>query len=254
MPITPYQLEAGDILFKHASDSFVSKKIRDGQKSHYDKTVASTKMPGPMGRDLSVDISHVAFAVGRNDVMEFDEGGASKKQIVFGRGHGFVRGNMSLSSRAGNRYEVFSCSNQKLRDKAVDKAELIWDITHQGNNVTASYGLSKMLGTALKHNHGKAASTSNKFEKQLNEWLEIGSRSGLSKMFTRKKNIKFFCSEFVTFCYLWAASETKRGKVLGSEYMLGVDKSRISPVELYTRVETTGKAHFSFKGTLYTPG
>jgi hypothetical protein len=36
MPISADQLEAGDILFKHASSGFVSQKIRKGQGPHYD--------------------------------------------------------------------------------------------------------------------------------------------------------------------------------------------------------------------------
>ena len=50
----------------------------------------------------------------------------------------------------------------------------------------------------------------------------------------------------------WAASETKEGRNLGAEYLFGTDKSRIAPVELYTRIETAGRSHFQFKGTLYT--
>lgn len=60
MPIVAAQLEPGDILFKHASAGFVSQRIRKGQASHYDDFVSSTGLVGPMGRDQTTDISHVA--------------------------------------------------------------------------------------------------------------------------------------------------------------------------------------------------
>ena len=245
MPITGAQLEAGDILFKHASKGAISQAIAKGQKPHYQFTSAQTG-PSPMGQAAAVDITHVAMAVGPNDVLEFDEGGASKAQIVFSKGHGFVRGAVTLASRLGNRYEVFKCTTPTLAKSAVDKAELIWDITHQGPT-TGSYGLKKMLKTALLHQKGPAMSTSS-FEGQLDSWLKSTEPGGF---FKKKPNIQFFCSEFVTFCYLWAASESQVGQLFGVNYVLGVKTARISPVELYTRVETVGKAHFSFRGTLY---
>jgi hypothetical protein len=250
MPITATQLEPGDILFKHASKGAISQRIRKGQMSHYNNTIRSTG-PSPVGRDAAVDITHVAMASGPDEVLEFDEGGASKWDIVMGRGYGFVRGAMSLASRRGKRYEVFRCTDRSLATVALDKAELIWDMTHQGN-MTASYGLSSMLQTAVFHRHGAANMGQTQYERELDSWLRDGSRSGISRMLSLKPNLKFFCSEFVAFCYLWAASETKEGRTMGAEYLFGTDKSRIAPVELYTRVETAGRNHFQFKGTLYT--
>jgi hypothetical protein len=218
--------------------------------SHYNRTVRSTG-PSPVGRDQAIDITHVAMAAAADDVLEFDEGGASKWDIVMGRGYGFVRGPMSLASRRGKRYEVFKCGDRDLAAAALDKAELIYDMTHQGN-MTASYGLRSMLETALFHRHGAAGVGQTEYERQLDSWLREGSRSGISRMLSMKPNLKFFCSEFVAFCYLWAASETKEGRMMGAEYLFGTDKSRIAPVELYTRVETAGRNYFQFKGTLYT--
>lgn len=251
MPIVAAQLEPGDILFKHASAGFVSQRIRKGQASHYDDFVRSTGRVGPMGRDQTTDISHVAIAAGKDDVLEFDEGGAGTMSIIFRSGFGFVRGPMSIPSRRGKRYEVFRCTSQALRDGAVDKATLIWDITHQGRT-TGSYGLSKVLGTSLRHNHGESHSLEG-FEGQLAEWLEMASATGLRKLFS-KSNIQFFCSEFVAYCYLWSAAESKLGRLFGAEYATGIDKSRIAPAEFYARVETFGQSYFQFKGTLYTGG
>lgn len=249
MPITANQIQAGDILFKHASKGAISQAIARGQGPHYTFTAAQTG-PSPMGKSGATDITHVAMAVGPNDILEFDEGGASKAQIVFGKGHGFVRGPANIGSRLGNRYEVFQCTTSALASSAVDKAELIWDITHQGP-ITGSYGLGKMLGTALFHRKGAAVSQ-NRFEAQLDAWLKATEpKGGLAGYFQRKPNVQFFCSEFVTFCYLWAASESSIGQLFGVNYVLGVKTARISPVELYTRVETVGKAHFTFRGTLY---
>jgi len=249
MPIAASQLEPGDILFKHASRGAVSQRIRKGQISHYDRTLRETG-PSPMGRDAATDITHVAMAGGPDDVMEFDEGGASKWQIVMKKGYGFVRGAMNLASRRGNRYEVFKCRDRGLAAAALDKAELIWDITHQtGGRAVASYGLSNMLGTALFHSHGSGAGQSD-YERRLDSWLRDASRA--ASVFRRKTNLQFYCSEFVSFCYMWAASETKEGRTLGAEFLFGTDKSRIAPVELYVRIETAGRSHFDFKGTLYT--
>ena len=248
MPITAGQLEPGDILFKHASKGAISQSIAKGQMSHYSATVAAVGSE-PTGGAEACDITHVAIAAGPDDVMEFDEGGASKMQIVFGKGHGFVRGDMSLESRRGNRYEVYKCSDSELAAAAVDKAESIADVVGQ-SRAQASYGLAKMLDTALLHEHGEGW-TQARFEEQMDGWIKGAAKTGLAKLLSKKPNIQFFCSEFVAFCYLWAAADTKQGRVLGIEYLLGVDKTRISPVELYTRVDTVGKANFVFKGTLY---
>lgn len=246
MPLNASQIAAGDVLFKYASAGLISQRIKKGQQSHYKKTVIQTQMPSPMGMSGACSITHVAIAAGNNDVLEFDEGGASKMQIVFGSGHGFVRGPMSLGSRLGNRYEVFSCTNSDLADSAADKADLMWDLTQgkNGERTKASYGLRKVLSTSLLHNHGEKW-TPEKFCEQLHHWLEQAhsGKSGLS--------IKMFCSEFAMFCYLWAASEMVGERFESLSSLLGTNYSRISPAELYTRMDTVGRSNFKFKGTLY---
>jgi len=254
MPITAAQLEPGDILFKHASAGAVSGAIKKGQKSHLLKTIKSAGV-GASGD--ACDITHVAVAAGQNDVLEFDEGGSGTLNIIFKKGYGFVRGNMNLDSRKGNRYEVFKCLNPSLKNNVADKIDLMWDISHQDtSNLTASYGLKKVISTAVGHNHGKSFSSTKDFEAQLDSWLQSGvlraNRGRTLRTFTSRPNMQFFCSEFVTFVYLWAASEAKAGKIFGSDYLFGTDKSRIAPVELYSRIETMGKSFFTFKGTMYT--
>ena len=245
MPITSRDLHTGDILFKHASKGAISQAIAKGQMSHYQATMKKVG-PSPMGA-AATDITHVAIAAGPDDVLEFDEGGASKFQIVFKKGHGFVRGPMTLPSRKGKRYEVFRCLNPALGANAADKAELVWDITHQ-SKITASYGLKNMLNTAVRHEKGLSASSVEFYESALDAWV----KSATGGFFSRPSNIKFFCSEFVAFCYMWAAAESKLGRIFGSEYLLGTDKVRISPVEMYTRIETAARSTFQFKGTLYS--
>ena len=249
MPIAANQLKAGYVLFKHASSGMISQKIKKGQQSHYKKTVQQTGMHSPMKMSGACSVTHVAIAAGVDDVLEFDEGGASKWQIVMGSGHGFVRGRMSLPSRAGNRYEVFECTNHDLALAAADKADFMWDLTHQGNT-KASYGLNKVLHTSLRHKHGKKW-TQESFREQLSEWLDDAHSSGFFGLGSGL-HIKMFCSEFAMFCYLWAAAELSGDRFNSLTALLGTDHSRISPAELYTRMDTVGKANFQFKGTLYT--
>ena len=257
MPITGKQLQAGDILFKHADDSLISKRIRKAQKDIHDSMIPSTG-PHPMGATHAAGVTHVAIAVGPDDIMEFDEGGAGITRLLFLRGYGFVRGGVALPSRKGYVYEVIRCTAPKLAAAAGDKAELIWDISHQGGAIKASYGISKLVNQGIASMTGgsdKGPSMDlNAFEAKLDGWLRNGV-AAQSSIFKRKPNIKFICSEFVTYCYLWASSDIQYGdklsKIFGVDYLLGTDKARLSPVELYTRMETVGKSTFQFRGTLY---
>lgn len=250
MPITARDLQPGDILFKHASSGAISQAIAKGQKAHHDALLTRTG-PSPMGERLATDITHVALAIGPDDVMEFDEGSANKAALMFLSGRGCVRGGMALPSRSGKRYEVFSCGFDDLGRVAADKAELLWDVTRQSRGkVKASYGVRKVLGTAIRHKHGNALSLAY-FEQELQRWMEVGSSTGWKSLFS-SIDVQFFCSEFAAYCYLWAAAESGAGHVLGPDYLLGTAKARMAPVELYTRVETAGRRFFGFKGTLYT--
>ena len=257
MPITGKQLQAGDILFKRADESWVSQKIRRAQKGIHDKLIQSTG-PHPMGGTYATGVTHVAMAAGSDDVLEFDEGGEGTAKLVFLRGYGFVRGGMAIPSRKGYAYDVIRCTAPALAAAAVDKAELVWDLTHQGGAVKASYGIGKLVRQALAAKVGVSdkgpSMTLNAFEAKLDEWLRNGM-AAKSSLFKRKPNLKFICSEFVTYCYLWASSDIKYGgklqDIFGVDYLLGTDKARLSPVELYTRLETVGKSTFQFRGTLY---
>jgi hypothetical protein len=303
--ITPKSLKAGDILFKHASASPISKKIKDGQRHHY--PVAAERLrdappPKPLGNALdegrafvlrqariapgveeAIDITHVAVAVGPDDVLEFDEGGASNQQIVFRSGHGFVRGSMSLPSRAGKKYEVFRCTYEELWTRAIDKASLVWDLTHTNpaakgiqdrTPLTASYGLRKMAVTALSEvpEVKKPAAGLSKvpgigrvvkkvqpkgpdvsldyFEKTLDDWLKAADKANSWHLGRANTNIQFFCSNFVLFCYLWAAHEWQQGGAIpGLNFVLG-KKASIAPVELYVLLKGGGRRFFRYAGTL----
>ena len=258
MPITGNQLQAGDILFKRADDSWISKQIKKAQKGIHDRLIRSTG-PHPMGGTDAAGVTHVAMAAGPDDVLEFDEGGEGTAKLIFLRGYGFVRGDMARPSRKGNVYNVIRCTAPTLAAAAADKAELIWDMTHQGNAIKASYGIGKLvrqgLGSKVGVSDQGASMTLNAFEAKLDQWLRNGV-AAQSSIFKRKPNLKFICSEFVTYCYLWASSDIQYGgklqDIFGVDYLLGTDKARVSPVELYTRLETVGKSTFQFRGTLYT--
>ena len=151
-----------------------------------------------------------------------------------------VRGGMKLDSRKGFRYEVYRSNNEELGPAAGDKAELLWDTVQQSGG-SASYSVGKMLGTALLHWKGKKYKTVEDFEEQFDAWVKEGS----------DMNIRFFCSHFVTFCYHWAAKDIGHTGVFGFDYTIGANKVKISPAELYVRVDQMGLSHFQHKGTLY---
>ena len=98
-----------------------------------------------------------------------------------------------------------------------------------------------MLGSALLDLTGQENKNAESFEKELDGWLN--KRSGM--------RLQFYCSHFVTFCYQWAAKDTGHVGVFGFDYTIGANKVKISPVELYVRVDQMGMSHFQHKGTLY---
>ncbi len=114
-------------------------------------------------------MTHVALAIGPDDVMEFDEGGASARQIIFGSGYGLARGKMAEPSRKGKRYDVYKCTDSGLAASVVEKADLICDLVEQ-SSATAIYGLKKMLKRALGGVKGQDW-TQGRFDAQLNEWI-----------------------------------------------------------------------------------
>ena len=229
MPITGGELQAGDILFKHAPDKAVAKIILAKQRGIQKRLARSA---GIVGSAQAARCTHVALAADAHDVLEFDEGGSGIK--LLGRGYGFVRGNMRAGARMGNTYDVFSCTNAHLGQAAADRAKFIWDLTHQSQRLKGSYGLGKLIRQLAKNpSKGKAYNTA-ALETRLEDWL------------TKKRSIKFICSEFATFCYLWGAEELGGVNLTN---VFGIDRARLSPVELYVRCETQG--YFAFKGTLY---
>jgi hypothetical protein len=283
--VGPKHLKAGDILFKHASASAISRAIKKGQKTHYHDAVALLQSSLPKkpadkpeddGRtvlnvrpdphsvvpsvDEAINITHMAVALGPDDVAEFDEGGASKLDIAFKSNYGFVRGPMSLSSRLGNTYEVYRCTSEGLWSRAADKASLIWDLTHTDpaakgiqdkTPLTASYGVKKVLKTALLKSKGPDLAKVEDFEKILDDWLTAADNKNAGKK--ADVNLQFFCSNFVMYCYLWAAAEWQAGAgtVGGLDYALG-RKAAISPTEVYVRIRAAGKQFFRYAGHMKT--
>ena len=295
--VTPKGLKAGDILFKHASTSVISRAIKWGQGAHYDKTIrdlqAERHQAAPARKGVSAaldegralgdlrddrrapsqdgsgapskaeatDITHMALALGPDDVVEFDEGGAKAMQLIREQGHGFVRGPMSLPSRMGKTYEVYRCRDKALWSRAADKASLVWDMTHASDSPAAkgiqdktplvgSYGVKKVVATGVFNSKGPDVSL-DYFEKTVDQWLTTADRKNAGlKVNKQDTNIQFFCSGFVMFCYLWAASEwQENGDIAGLNYALG-KKGNVSPVEVYTRIRTAGQTFFSYAGKL----
>ena len=234
MPITGNDLRAGDILFKHAEKKLIPKIIKRKQAKIVRRLAGDSD---PVTSRFGISRTHVAMAAGPRDVLEFDEGGNGAK-ILFRAGYGFVRGDMTAGARRGKAYDVYECINRPLATRAGDKAELVWDITRgRGSRAKGMYGFSKLVKQAVSAPRG-ASWTAARFEDKLQNWLTKAQRGG---------KIKFFCSEFVTFSYLWAASDSGQFATVGQA--LGTDQSKLSPVELYHRVEKN--TMFRFKGVLY---
>ena len=81
MPISAKELKPGDILFKHASKTLLSAAIKKGQGSHYDKAITATSLAYiPEGyKEFATGLTHVAMAIGPDDVVEFDEVSSSRR-------------------------------------------------------------------------------------------------------------------------------------------------------------------------------
>ena len=236
MPINANELSPGDILFKHAERKLIPRIIKMKQRKILRGLTGGAGADTPIGQ-AAVARTHVAMAAGPSDVLEFDEGGNGAK-IVFRSGYGFVRGDMKAGARKGKIYDVYTSSDPIVGKQAADNATLLWDITKgHGSRAKGQYGFAKLVQQAVAPKRGRSFTQAD-FEAKLQSWIEKASRGG---------RVKFFCSEFVTYCYLWAASQNE--KFASIDQLLRTSQAKISPVELYWRVETCG--HFKFKGRLY---
>lgn len=247
MPITARDLRPGDLLFKHASAAAISKLIRIKQGKMFDKISRAIGGVTSVTRSDASDITHMAVAVGPDDVVEFDEGGAGAK-IFFSSGYGFIRGDMTPPSRKGNRYEVFRCLDDGLAATAADKALMVYDLafsrTGGGPRGFASYGVGKLAKFGLTGKGGGGTRNLQDFEREYAGWVEEAARG-------KKPKVKFICSEFAAYCYCWALLEHSRNYE-GVPWLMGIEKAITSPVEYYTRINELGQGLFAFRGTMYT--
>jgi hypothetical protein len=87
------------------------------------------------------------------------------------------------------------------------------------------------------------------FEKTLEKWLSNADKKNAGRR--ANANIQFFCSNFVLYCYLWAADEWQDsvGEIHWLNYMLG-RKASVAPVELYVRIRAAGQMFFRYVGTM----
>jgi hypothetical protein len=247
VPITGSQLEAGDLLFKNQTGQGIQPLIVKKQTKQVMQLATTVGMTS-IGTDVA-NFTHVALAVGPDDVMEFDEGGLGIK--ILKRGEGFVRGNMTMQSRRNVKYDVMRCTIPELQGLVKEKAEMLWDLSQSDSPIRGNYSLRKLAIQGVKAARGRSFNLP-AFEAKLNRWLQADAEGG--RILAKKPTMNFFCSEFATFVYMWASCYLRGGsvyRVFGLDFLLGIDKYRLSPVELYTRIETVGAGSFQFKGNLY---
>ena len=112
---------------------------------------------------------------------------------------------------------------------------------------SASYGLRKLIGSSIFHLRG-AKVDEEKIERVMGKLR--GENWGMMGM--RRANM--FCSEFVLYCYLWAAHDMNHqidGEV-DVNWVAGINQARISPGELGVRLLTCGANSFEAVG-VYQP-
>lgn len=237
-------LQKSDILLKRitADAAFLSKAIGFGQKAH-------VKLHLPMnistykkvtGIDPS-QFSHAALALGPSEIMEFDEGSGIIDIMSF-KGAGMVHTKqVSSLSHGGNEYVVFRPRNRELARRSWTKAISIKSFSEASK--TTSYGIRKLLNSALFHKRGERIT-----DKKIRN--EMAKMKGERNSWLKTNRANFFCSHFVTFVYLWAANDMS--KFEGGEsinWVLGIDRSRISPAELAGRLLLKG-TNFEVVGEL----
>ncbi|MEE2731170.1 MAG: hypothetical protein VYA55_10135 [Pseudomonadota bacterium] len=238
------QLQQSDILLKWITkdSGFLSKAIGKGQHPHLWMHLGHTAahFRQKYGIDPS-QFSHAALAMGPNEIMEFDEGSGVWDIMKF-KGSGVV-GDLSANdpSRKGNKYLVVRCTNRELARRTWRKALTIKSCWDTGK--TASYGIRKLLNSALFHKRGETINDT----KIRNELAKL---KGEQNSWFRTNRANFFCSHFVTYVYLWAANDmAKMDSTLGGvEWVMGVNSARISPAELAGRLISNGRSNFEVVG------
>lgn len=242
--LAPEHLQQSDILLKWITEDsgFLSKGIGVGQNPHLWLHMGHTAKHYRQNYGIDpTKFSHAALAMGPNEIMEFDEGSGIWDIMKF-KGAGVV-GDVSANdpTRKGNKYLVVRCRNRELARRTWKKALTIksfWETEKR-----ASYGIRKLLNSALFHKRGQTIS-----DKKIRR--ELAKMKGEQNSWFRTNRANFFCSHFVTYVYLWAAHDM--GKFEGGmgtvKWVLGVEKARISPAELAARLISTGSSNFEIVG------
>jgi len=241
--LTSDQLQQSDILLKWITkdSGMLSKAIGTGQHPHLWFHMGHTASHYRQNYGIDpTQFSHAALAMGPNEIMEFDEGSGVWDIMQF-KGAGMV-GNVPASdpSRKGNKYLVIRCTNRELARRTWRKAITIKSCWDTGK--TASYGIRKLLNSALFHKRGETIN-----DKKIRK--ELMKLKGEQNSWFRTNRANFFCSHFVTYVYLWAAHDMgKIDKTLTNvKWLMGIDSARISPAELAARLIST-KSNFEIIG------
>lgn len=240
------QLQRADILLKEIAPNaeLISRLIGIGQRLHVKMHtgVRSSDYAKHLGFDPS-KVSHVALAMGNSQIMEFDEGSGITEIAKF-KGEGVVYDKPGKPvNRAGNSYIVIRCLNSELAERASRKAISIQ--THSATLASASYGLRKLMGTSIFHLRGAKVD-----ETKINRVM--GKLRGENQGIMGMRRANMFCSEFVLYCYLWAAHDMGQASSNGGDidvsWVAGIDRARISPGELGVRLLTYGANNFEAVG------
>lgn len=244
--LSPDQLQQSDILLKWITDdsAFLSKGIGVGQHPHLWFHTGHTA--SHFRQNYGIDptqFSHAALAMGPNEIMEYDEGSGIWDIMTF-NGAGVVTDVPANDpSRKGIKYLVIRPHNRELARRTWKKAISIKSFWQTERST--SYGIRKLLNSAIFHKRGETIND-DKIRR------EMAKMKGEQNSWWRTNRANFFCSQFVTFVYLWAAHDM--GKIdssLGSiSWLLGVDQARISPAELAARLVSTGRSNFDIVGEL----
>lgn len=242
--LTADQLQQADILLKWITDdsAFLSKGIGLGQHPHLWIHMGHTA--SHYRQTYGVDptkFSHAALAMGPNEIMEFDEGSGVWDIMQF-KGAGMVADvSANDPARRGIKYLVVRCRNRELARRTWKKALTIKSFW--ATEKSSSYGIRKLINSALFHKRGQTIND----EKIRRELSKI---KGEQSSWWRTNRANFFCSQFVTYVYLWAAHDMgKLYKGLDNiKWVLGVNSARISPAELAARLLSNGSSNFEIVG------
>lgn len=166
------------------------------------------------------DFSHAALVADtRHEVVEAIGEGISRKDLLTDNFH--------------YEYEVFRCRHVALAEGAANAADLIVEVNDSRDRRAAKYnfgGLAK-YGFRAATGVSTAVRTDASFEQCLGEMLNGGGK-------------KFYCSQFVVYCYHWVARQLN----LNPADVLNTGDRVTSPEKLYQTLRAN--RHFGHIGRM----